>query len=129
MPELPDLEGQPGWVVVVVVALFFAAGLGATWLRILAKRNETPPAIPPPPDTLTLPGATFDPVQEAMAHLARSAEESKLAEQAAEREADELRAELAACGRELAVLHERHTTLTAKLAACEERNHDYRTRP
>lgn len=36
---LPDMSGQPGWVVIVVVALFVAGTIGVRWVSIRGGRS------------------------------------------------------------------------------------------
>ena len=40
MEGLPDLEGQPAWVVIVVVGLFTLGTVGAAWLGGRSKKRE-----------------------------------------------------------------------------------------
>lgn len=130
--ELPNLEGQPPWVVVIVVFLFVAGTLGGIYLRRRFKAPEETPQIEDEPATLALPSGgvatAFDPVKEAMgmamAAAARSTEDADRAEE----EARVLAKQLAACERDKAVTEERLRTLEAQcnrlqaqLDACRER--------
>lgn len=122
--ELPNLEGQPGWVVVVVFGLFVLGGLGALWLKKRGHDPEDPVEIPAKSDTLALgPGVDkFDPVREAMTFAARQAEKSAEDADKAESEAKQLAAQLSECGKALAILQERYNTIEAQLAACNEQH-------
>lgn len=125
MVELPNLEGQPPWVVIVVVALFFVGTLGGLYLR---RKSQDPPEETPSVEDagakVSLPAGApaFDPVREAMGHLATSAAKNAEDADRAEEEAKMLREKLAECDRELAVLRERHSALELRLRLCEERS-------
>lgn len=95
---LPDLSGQPAWVVVVVVALLVAGTIGAKWVGrnardpesdedLEADRPELPSAQPGTDAHTTLV------LTKALDLLANEASES----QGARAEAERLRAELLAC--------------------------------
>lgn len=122
MPELPNLEGQPGWVIVVVVALFVGGSLMGLWLRRQKNLHGAEPerSLPAGDGTATVavPGGgrgddvLQHTVREAMKHLAdvarREAEESEQAR----READKLRDQLGVCSSEVVALQ-------VKIAQCE----------
>jgi hypothetical protein len=125
--ELPNLEGQPGWVIIVVVALFSLSSVGAAFLRKRlgrgAKHDEENPQIEGAPDTVALPRGSGTPhhlelVRESMtmmaAQAARNAEDADRAE-ARERE---LQRQLAECAEARAVLNERYAQLERELAIC-----------
>lgn len=121
--ELPNLEGQPAWVVVLVVFLFFAGPLGVAWVNRKGKQEpETPPQVEAKGDTLSLSPMPvvmpFDPVKEAMGHLATSAAKNAEDADRAEQEAKELARQLADCEREMGVLKVRYDNKVAELAAC-----------
>lgn len=131
--ELPDLEGQPPWVVVIVCFLFVAGTLGGIYLRRRFRSHEDSPQVEDEAATLSLPAggqsASFDPVKEAMgmamAAAARSTEDADRAEE----EARMLARQLADCERDKAVTEERLRSLEAQcnrlqaqLDACRERN-------
>lgn len=129
MLELPNLEGQPAWVIIVVVALVVGGGLGIGYLRWKAGQDpEEPAEIAPVADTVALPtgSAALDGMREAMNHLAAAASrEAKNADESDE-EARVLRQELAECARErtrLELLSQRNDAtiqlLQARLEACE----------
>lgn len=120
--ELPNLEGQPGWVVVVVFGLFVLGGLGALWLKRRGHDPEEPAEIQAKGDTLAITADKFDPVREAMTFAARQAEKSAEDADKAETEAKELARQLAECGKALAILQERYDLIAAQLAACNEQH-------
>jgi hypothetical protein len=123
--ELPNLEGQPGWVVVLVVALIVVGGLGAAYVRRKGGQDpETPPEIEAGPDTVALPGGNtqgLDLVREAMNHLAASAVREAESAEEAEREARELQRQLNECTRERDRLEGRIAKLEAELRECQFR--------
>lgn len=118
MPTLPDLTGQPAWVVVVVVALFTAGTLGTAWLRRRDGGEPEPeddatarpvesgavPSLPSAPHD----GATLA-IQKALDHLAAEAAESR-----------EARAETAALRRELEAMREELAQRTRQRDAAQE---------
>jgi hypothetical protein len=125
--ELPDLEGQPAWVVVVVVFLFVVGGLGTLYLKRKAREDDEPedtPQLEGKEATVALPAGTapLDLVRDSMGVLATQAAQHKADADRAEEEARDLAKQLAACGRDLAVLQERHATLELRLAECRARN-------
>jgi chromosome segregation ATPase len=126
--ELPDLEGQPAWVVVVVVFLFVAGGLGTLYLKRKAREDDDEPEDTPQVEgkevTVALPAGTapLDLVRDSMGVLATQAAQHKADADRAEEEARDLAKQLATCGRELAVLQERYATLEVRLAECRARN-------
>lgn len=134
MLELPNLEGQPGWVVIVVVLLVVIGGLGVAYLRREAKDDDEPqesPRLETAPATVSLPAGAnaLDLVKDSMGVLATQAAAHKADADRAEEEARELARELAACARDKAVLEakmaaleERHTDLQRRYEACMERN-------
>lgn len=126
MFELPDLEGQPAWVVVVVVFLFVAGGLGTLYLKRKADEDEPEdaPQVEGKEATVALPAGTapLDLVRDSMGVLATQAAQHKADADRAEEEARELARKLAQCERDLAVLVERHASLTEQLAECRRRN-------
>lgn len=120
--ELPNLDGQPGWVIIVVVALFVLSGLGGVYLkRRLDKPNgERPPQIEARPDTVVPPSEVghLELIRESMGMLAAQAtRHADDADRAEERERD-LARQLAECSRAQAILQERHDQLARELAAC-----------
>lgn len=135
--ELPNLEGQPGWVVVVVFALFVTGTLGALYLRKRFKEDkkdsEQSREVEGKPATLALPagavGQPFDPVKEAMGLVAASAARNADDADRAEEEARMLSKHLAECEKERAVTLEKYAALErecqrlqAQLDACRNRN-------
>lgn len=99
---LPDLSGQPAWVVVVVVALLVAGTIGAKWVGRNARDADEDaegdrPALPPAlPEHVPHPGTdahTTLVLTKALDLLANEANES----QEARAEAERLRSELLAC--------------------------------
>jgi len=107
--NLPDLAGQPPWVVVVVFFLFVAGTLGVTWIRRgrpeVADGEEAqsasqlePGAVP---SALTSTDNSANTVaQTALMHLAAVAEREAAESAAARIEADRLRERLEACSEE-----------------------------
>ena len=130
MFELPDLEGQPAWVVVVVVFLFVVGGLGTLYLKRKAHEDEPedPPRMEAKEATVALPPGLgpLDLVRDTMGVLATQAAQHKADADRAEEEARELARKLAQCERDLAVLNERHAQLTEQLAECNRRNEGLR---
>jgi hypothetical protein len=128
--ELPDLEGQPAWVVVVVVFLFVVGGLGTLYLKRKAREDEPEdaPRVEAKEATVALPPGLgpLDLVRDTMGVLATQAAQHKADADRAEEEARELARKLSQCERELAVLNERHARLTEQLAECIRRNGDLR---
>lgn len=128
--ELPNLEGQPGWVVVVVFGLFVFGGLGMLWLKRKGDDDEhaDPPQIEGRTDTVSAPaGVTpLDLVRDTMGVLATQAARHKEDADRAEQEAKELASQLAECVRAQAVLQERHDQLVRQLRDCRRRNGDPR---
>jgi hypothetical protein len=129
--ELPNLEGQPGWVVVVVFALFVFGGLGMLWLKRKGGEDDEPadtPQIEGRTDTVIAPaGATpLDLVRDTMGVLATQAARHKEDADRAEQEAKELARQLAECERAQAVLQERHDQLARQLRECRRRNGEVR---
>ena len=133
MLELPNLEGQPGWVVIVVVLLVVVGGLGVAYLRREAKDDDEPqesPRVETAPATVSLPAGAnaLDLVKDSMGVLATQAAAHKADADRAEEEARKLALELAACARDKAVLEtkmaaleERHADLQRRYEACMER--------
>jgi len=131
---LPDLAGQPGWVVVVVTALFTAGTLGAAWLRKRspgeiepaegdAEASELEAGAVPSIQAAPQDGATSA-IHNALAILAAEANESR----EARAETDRIRKELEAVREDLRVARvqleraelERSTAAT-RLLRCEAR--------
>ncbi len=139
MPELPNLEGQPGWVVIVVVALFVGGALGTLWLRGRSKDRSADEPVPIPASVtgggvdVALAGRSGDQVlaqmtREAMTHLAdtarREAEESEQVrrELAAERtKSDALAREFHDLAVTMAAMQVNLDHITAQWHACQER--------
>lgn len=141
MLELPNLEGQPGWVIIVVVGLVVIGGLGVAYLRREAKgddedddeRPQDSPRVEGAPATVSLPAGAnaLDLVKDSLGMLATQAAGHKADADRAEEEAKELARQLAECGRKMAVLEERHAQLgeerdrlRRRLNACLGRNDD-----
>lgn len=138
MLELPNLEGQPGWVIIVVVGLVVFGGLGIAYLRREAKEDDEDepqdsPQLETAPATVSLPAGAnaLDLVKDSMGVLATHAAAHKADADRAEEEARALARELAACARDRAVLEtrmaalqERHDELQARYQACLERTRD-----
>lgn len=126
MPAIPDLAGQPAWVVVVVSVLFVVGSVGTAWLRRGKPEAEEDPEgeTARPVESGAVPSLTTGSgdhatlvIQKALDHLASEAQESR-----------EARAETATLRRELesvrAELLRRTADLEAAvghLARCEAR--------
>lgn len=135
MLELPNLEGQPGWVIIVVVLLVVVGGLGIAYLRREAKDDDgdgpqESPRVETSPATVSLPAGAnaLDLVKDSMGVLATQAAAHKADADRAEEEARKLALELAVCARDKAVLEtkmaaleERHAELRRRYEACMER--------
>jgi hypothetical protein len=123
--DLTYLEGQPAWVVIVVVFLLTLGALGAAYLRRRSAPDPEEPQIEGPPDKVSLPAGhdSFNPVREAMdmvaVQAARNAEEADRAEEEVRR----LSKQLAECERDRAVLEERYQGIRAQLEACRRERH------
>lgn len=130
MPDLPFLEGQPPWVVVVVVLMVVLGGLGGLYLKRKAADGDPEDAaqVQGKEATVALPPGTgpLDLVRDTMGVLATQAAQHKADADRAEEEARELARKLAQCEQDLAVLRERHASLTAALEECRRRAGDYR---
>lgn len=132
MPPIPDLTGQPAWVVVVVAFLFVSGALGLAYLRARGKAapEEDPPEVRPggaPQLEAAAPGPAGY-IDRAIQHLAevaeREAQESRDARaetrevraqaETHRQEADDLRRQLVECRQEV-------LSARAELARCEAR--------
>lgn len=119
--EMPDLDGQPGWVVVVVVALFVLGGWGTLYLHRRLTRSGEPREVEQGGDTVaavTPAMGPFDAVTSAVNHMAESARREAANADKAEEEAKELRRLLAECDKDRALLERRFADLTAQLEEC-----------
>lgn len=122
--ELPDLTGQPGWVVVTVMLLFLLGVLGVTYLRRTGRRDEEEQKaqIPPSDDARAVPssstGSEMSLVQAALDHMARTADRESRESEEARRESAELRRQLHECGVGLAAALDRASTAERELVAC-----------
>lgn len=135
MLELPNLDGQPGWVIIVVVALVAFGSVGVAYLRREAKKDadepQDSPQVEATPATVSLPAGAnaLDLVKDSMGVLAAQAAAHKSDADRAEEEARNLARELAACARDKAVLEaqmialeDRHQDLQRRYEACLGRN-------
>lgn len=125
--DLPDLTGQPPWVVVTVFALFVLGFVGAAYVRRLGPNTgEDPPELgesdtvqPDAPGGVpALPPGTRDPyavMQQALDHLA---EVARRADQEAEDERRTRRREVAALNRKLEQMQQRLDEQADELAEC-----------
>lgn len=113
--ELPFLEGQPGWVVVMVVALVVSGGVIGVALRqwwqngritAAGRHGESAPG-----------EATLGVLQLALEHLADTAKREAEQGERAEKESRKLREQLREASREI-------TDLRSKLSDCERRAHE-----
>lgn len=129
---LPDLTGQPSWVVVVVIALVTAGSVGLAWIKRGERPKTEEPAAARPVDAQAVPSVSGTPpsdatqvIQSALEHLAavaaREALESKeaRAETTVSRaETAELRRDLLTCGTELNKALRRAESAEAELTRC-----------
>jgi hypothetical protein len=126
---LPDLAGQPGWVVAVVTALFTAGSLGAAWLRrrspggeLEAGENSAQASEPDAGAVPSLPSAAQDgatlTLHRTLDFLAAEAAESR----EARAEAAQSRKELGAVQADLNRLTAEHQRALERLVRCEARN-------
>lgn len=110
MPELPNLEGQPAWVVVVVVALFVLGTLGWAYLRREQPDDARPELSESGAATLAPDGghaAVGETLRAALDHLAESAHREALEAETERNRAAELQQRLEACAGELLVVRHR----------------------
>lgn len=122
--DIPNLEGQPGWVVVIVFALVVIGTLGTLWLKARVPHGEKPsvPELPDPPPALPLPRDTGENVTAlqlvnfALNHLAETARREAQQGEEAEHKVEELRRQLEECKRELQIVQRR-------LEQCQENAH------
>lgn len=116
MFDLPNLDGQPGWVVVLVVALVVGGTMGVMLLRKRKDPDEKPTTAPVPDPAAILA------LQEALRHLAsaatRSAEEAK----AARADAEQLEDRLTKSTVDLVDLRHSHSELTLRHTELAARN-------
>lgn len=122
--ELPNLEGQPGWVVVLVMALVVFGGLGTAYLaKRRPKEVTTQPADEDKQATLSTrnggDASTMAVVQAAIDHLAETARAATAGEDKAEREAEQLRIELQRKADELNECQRNLADCKRELADCE----------
>lgn len=123
--EMPDLSGQPAWVVIVVFGLFAFAGVAGVWVRRRRKlaeaeseTEERPPRRSEPPQI----GAVHDgPIHDALRYLNEAARADREEAAEARRGADLARNETARLQGEVARLNEEMVLLRIRLSACEER--------
>lgn len=108
MPELPNLEGQPGWVVVVVVGLFVLGGLGVAYIRSAGQDDDTEPGLADRgAATLSADGghaAVGETLRAALGHLAETAHREALEAETERARATELQIRLETCSGELLVV-------------------------
>lgn len=128
MWTLPDLAGQPGWVVAVVVSLFTVGSLGAAWLRNRspgravepaedeARPSELEPGAVPSVSPAPQDGATLT-LHRTLDFLAAEAAESR----EARAEAATIRKELETVREELSRSRQEHAATVARLTRCEAR--------
>lgn len=124
--ELPNLEGQPGWVVVLVVGLFVLGALGTVYLkRRLGQGEEArPPAVDPLPVTVEPPKdvAPLELIRESMGMLASQAARSAEDADRSEQRERELLVKLGELEKAQAILQERHDQLARELEMCRRMN-------
>lgn len=123
--QIPSLEGQPGWVVVIVFALAVFGTIATLVIKSRVSKEEkktvpalpdtTPPALPVPRDSnenLT----AFALIQAAMEHLAETARRAVAQCEEAEHKVEDLRRQLEDARREL-------HTVQRRLEECQDNAH------
>jgi uncharacterized protein (DUF3084 family) len=115
---VPDITGQPPWVVIILAALGLAGTIGVAWLasrnRKSATRDDDGQAtMAPSQDLLGM-------LQKAMDHLAATAERESAESDQAREEAASMRRELEQTKMELASALHRAQSAEAQLTACRE---------
>jgi hypothetical protein len=125
--DIPFLEGQPEWVIIVVVFLVIAGGVGGRYLqRKAGEEPETPPEVESAPDTVALPagsGSAVEALREAMAHLAGVATREAQSADEAEEEVRTLRTALEECTRARDSMEREMADLRQRLTVSETRAH------
>lgn len=121
---LPDLSGQPAWVVVVVVALMVVGSVGMKWVSVRARADDgdeedAEPARPASTSPVPTPSdaQTTHVLTKALDLLANEAVES----QGARAEVDRLRRELLECSAERDRVAHRLAEAQADLEQCDQR--------
>lgn len=114
--QIPDLSGQPPWVVITVMALFFAGSIGLAWVRRRTPggddqaledgqvANARPPSVEGVPSHATPNGhvdSTALVIKQALDHLAQTAEREANESQEARAESARYRAEVERLRQEL----------------------------
>lgn len=116
---MPDVTGQPWWVVVIVAVLGVLGGVGADLLRRRAKHvptdEESPEALPSGEG-----GEAYQAVKLAIQALAETAAR-EAAESTEERaRATDLRHQLEECARALQLAEENNRETQRRLMQCED---------
>jgi DNA repair ATPase RecN len=123
--QIPSLEGQPGWVVIIVFALAVFGTIATLVIknRVSKEEKKTVPALPETtPTALPLPRdsneniTAFALIQAAMEHLAETARREAAQGEEAEHKVEELRRQLEDCKREL-------QTVQRRLEECQDNAH------
>lgn len=142
--ELPDLSGQPAWVVIVVCGLFAAAGVAGIFIRRKRKLPETENEeergaavhVHTPPAISTSGGITDAPLLAVVQALKEAAEadrqeaaEARAEAARARRETERCRAQLATLQSEMSQMNGQLASVRERLTACEERNRINLERP
>lgn len=118
--QIPDMAGQPWWVVVVVAVLTVLGSVGGAWVTRRANKDELDTEEPTALSAGDEGGEAYQAIQLAIQALAdvatREADESN-----AERvRADELRKQLQECARALQLAEAARDTAERKLSECEQ---------
>lgn len=120
---VPDITGQPAWVVIVVMVLVVAATLGVAFLAYLGARRKS--ATQGETEQATLPSGGENPtvlvMQAALDHLARVADREAAESEEARKEAAALRTRLEEQLHEVVRLQAQIAEKSAALARCEAR--------
>lgn len=117
---VPDITGQPAWVVVILAVLAVASTLGVAWLTSRSRKSATADRA----EQATLPesgqDATVVVIQSALDHLAKVAEREAVESTQAREKVEELRQALQDTKSDLVEALRRAEQAEALLTACRE---------
>lgn len=117
---VPDVTGQPAWVIVVLAVLAVVSTLGVAWFANRSRKSATAEEQP----QATLPGGGQDTtavvIQSALDHLARVAEREAAESTEARREMADLRRSLETARADYAAILRRAEEAEASLALCRQ---------
>lgn len=109
---VPPLEGQPAWVVITVVLLTVAGGLGIAYLTARARSSSSQDKVPASVGT-SPESSAMTVIHLAMEHLAETARRESEQSEESQREASRLRDQLREAERRL-------TQAQRDLEACQD---------